>query len=210
MRRWILRLAVLAAIVAIAIGARAWFLKPEPIEVTVTSVERGTVEETITNTRAGTVKAHRRTSLSPESGGMALAIPFVLLSAVTVYYYVTFSRLIDARMHGEFERADPRVFARPFEVRRGQSLTPHLLVDRLPAVRRLLHLRERFGDRRLEAACARALRYDDPSYRTIKKILEQGQEAEQPPPEPIRAAATTFVRNAGELVGHLLGGAPWN
>ncbi len=76
MRRWIIRLALLAAVVAIAIGVRAWFLKPEPIEVTVTTVESGTVEETITNTRAGTVKAHRRTRLSPESGGMALAIPF--------------------------------------------------------------------------------------------------------------------------------------
>jgi HlyD family secretion protein len=76
MRRWIIRLVILAAIVAIAIGARAWFLKPEPIEVTVAPVERGTIEETITNTRAGTVKAHRRTRLSPESGGMALTIPF--------------------------------------------------------------------------------------------------------------------------------------
>ena len=62
---------------------------------------------------------------------LALGIPFLLLSAVTIYYYVTFSRMIDARMHGEFERADPRVFARPFEVRRGQSLSPHTLVDRL-------------------------------------------------------------------------------
>ena len=76
MRRWIIRLAILAAIVAIAIGGRVWFLKPQPIEVTVTPVEPGTVEETIANTRAGTVKAHRRTRLSPESGGMALAIPF--------------------------------------------------------------------------------------------------------------------------------------
>jgi HlyD family secretion protein len=76
MRRWIIRLAVLAAIVGIAIGARAWFLKPEPIDVIVAPVERGIVEETITNTRAGTVKAHRRTRLSPESGGMALEIPF--------------------------------------------------------------------------------------------------------------------------------------
>jgi HlyD family secretion protein len=76
MRRWILRIAVLALLVALAIGARAWFLRPEPIEVTVAAVERGTVEETITNTRAGTVKAHRRTRLSPESGGMAVAIPY--------------------------------------------------------------------------------------------------------------------------------------
>jgi penicillin-binding protein 1B len=62
---------------------------------------------------------------------LAAAIPTLLLTAVTIYYYIAFARLIDARMHGEFERADPRVFARPFEVRRGQALTPRLLVDRL-------------------------------------------------------------------------------
>ncbi|HVR29285.1 MAG TPA: efflux RND transporter periplasmic adaptor subunit [Thermoanaerobaculia bacterium] len=76
MRRWIVRIVLLAAFVALAIGARAWFLRPNPIEVTVAPVERGDVEETITNTRAGTVQAHRRTRLSPETGGMAVAIPF--------------------------------------------------------------------------------------------------------------------------------------
>jgi penicillin-binding protein 1B len=62
---------------------------------------------------------------------LAVVVPFLLLSGITIYYYVTFSRMIDARMHGEFDRADPRVFARPFEVRRGQSLDPRLVVDRL-------------------------------------------------------------------------------
>src|SRR6188508_1013918 len=56
---------------------------------------------------------------------------FLLLSTVTVYYYVKFSRMIDARLHGEFSRADPRVFGRPFEIRRGQMVTPQQLVDRL-------------------------------------------------------------------------------
>ena len=56
---------------------------------------------------------------------------FVLLSSVTIFYYVKFSRMIDARLHGEFTRADPRVFGRPFEVRRGQAVTPQHLVDRL-------------------------------------------------------------------------------
>ena len=55
----------------------------------------------------------------------------LLLSSVTLYYYVSFSRMIDARLHGEFARADPRVFGRPLELRRGQSLTPPQLVDRL-------------------------------------------------------------------------------
>jgi hypothetical protein len=36
---------------------------------------------------------------------------------------------------------------------------------------RLLKLGERFGPERLEAACARALRFDDPAYITIKHIL---------------------------------------
>jgi penicillin-binding protein 1B len=47
------------------------------------------------------------------------------------YYYVVFSRLIDTRIHGDMQRVDPRVFARPFEVRRGQTVSPHQLVDRL-------------------------------------------------------------------------------
>src|SRR5215204_5204488 len=62
---------------------------------------------------------------------IGLGVPFLLLSAATAYYYVTFSRLIDARLHGEFQRTDPRLFGRPYEVRRGQSISPQQLVDRL-------------------------------------------------------------------------------
>ena len=40
------------------------------------------------------------------------------------YYWVVFSRMIDARISGEMKRTDPRVFARPFELRRGQALSP--------------------------------------------------------------------------------------
>ena len=76
MRRWILRILLLAAVVALAVGARWWFLAPKAVAVTAAPAALGTVEATITNTRAGTVKAHRRTRLSPESGGMAVAIPY--------------------------------------------------------------------------------------------------------------------------------------
>src|SRR6185295_13065188 len=54
-----------------------------------------------------------------------------LLCIVTGYYYVTFARLIDARLHGERDTVLPRVFARPLELRRGQSLTDRQLIDRL-------------------------------------------------------------------------------
>jgi len=84
------------------------------------------------------------------------------------------------------------------------------VVDRLPTVRRLLKLRNRFSEERLEAACTRALRFDDLSYATVKRILEQNQDEESTDPEPIRASAAIFVRSAAELVGNLVGGAKWN
>ena len=58
-------------------------------------------------------------------------IPLVLLSFVMAYYWVAFSKMIDARMSGEMARTDPRVFARPFELHRGQALTERQLIDRL-------------------------------------------------------------------------------
>jgi penicillin-binding protein 1B len=62
---------------------------------------------------------------------VALAGPLLVLTVVFGYYYVVFSRMIDARIHGEMQRVDPRVFARPFAIRRGQTVSPRQLVDRL-------------------------------------------------------------------------------
>ncbi len=59
------------------------------------------------------------------------AVPLVLVCFALGYYYVTFARLIDARLHGERDRVFPRVFARPLQIRRGQSLTDGQLVDQL-------------------------------------------------------------------------------
>jgi transposase len=84
------------------------------------------------------------------------------------------------------------------------------VVERLPTVRRLLHLAERFGASRLEAASARALAFADPRYGTIKRILEQGHERQAAPAEFRYPPAKAFVRSAAELLGHLLGGATWN
>ena len=62
---------------------------------------------------------------------LAVGIPFLIFSLVVSYYYVVFSRMIDARMHGEFQRTDPRIFARPLNVRRGQRVTQQMMIDRL-------------------------------------------------------------------------------
>lgn len=53
-----------------AVGWTVWYLtRPKPVEVLVQAVERGLVEETVANTRAGTVKSCRRAKLSPSIGG---------------------------------------------------------------------------------------------------------------------------------------------
>src|SRR5262249_38051193 len=56
----------------------------------------------------------------------------LVLLAISTYYYVSFSRTIDARLRGEMmQRTDPRVFARPFELHRAQAVTPTQLTERL-------------------------------------------------------------------------------
>ena len=63
--RWIVLVLVIAAAAVII-----WFFtRPKPVEVVVKPVDRGTVERTVANTRAGTVKACRRAKLSPSVGG---------------------------------------------------------------------------------------------------------------------------------------------
>ena len=81
---------------------------------------------------------------------------------------------------------------------------------RLPTAGRVLRLYEKFGDERLEAACQRAIYFDDPAYKTVKRILTQGLEDQPIPVAAVLPPATTFVRSAEELVGRLAGGESWN
>jgi HlyD family secretion protein len=74
MRRWLIRIAVLVALIAAGFALRATVLRPDPIEVQASAVGKGRVEETVTNTRAGTVKARRRAQIAPEVGGKVVAI----------------------------------------------------------------------------------------------------------------------------------------
>jgi len=55
-----------------------------------------------------------------------------------------------------------------------ESLFANRVLDHLRAAQGLLRLGDSFGAVRLEAACARALRFGSPSYRTVKKILKEG------------------------------------
>ncbi|HET8732024.1 MAG TPA: efflux RND transporter periplasmic adaptor subunit [Moraxellaceae bacterium] len=50
-------------------GGAWWYTRPAPVPVRLATVDQGPVEATVANTRAGTVKACRRSRLSLHSGG---------------------------------------------------------------------------------------------------------------------------------------------
>ncbi len=89
-------------------------------------------------------------------------------------------------------------------------LLDHRPEDRLRTAGRLLRLAERFGPERLEAGCARALRFDDAGYATIKRVLEEGLDKEVPAAPEEVPPAQVFVRKAAEVVEHLFGGVSWS
>ncbi len=68
--RWII-LVLVIAVIAVTIW---FFTRPKPVDVVVKPVDRGIVERTVANTRAGTVKACRRAKLSPSVGGQIAAL----------------------------------------------------------------------------------------------------------------------------------------
>ncbi len=71
-----MRRALWAAVIAAAVVIlRLTLLRPTPVPVTVFRAARGRVEETVTNSKAGTVKSRRRATLSAEVGGRVLYLP---------------------------------------------------------------------------------------------------------------------------------------
>ena len=73
--RTVRRAVILAALVALAVTLKLTLFRPVPVPVTVFRAARGRVEETVTNSKAGTVKSRRRASLSTEIGGRVDSLP---------------------------------------------------------------------------------------------------------------------------------------
>jgi transposase len=97
----------------------------------------------------------------------------------------------------------------PSTARLVQTLLDDPLLDRRDNVRRVLALRERYGDYRLEAACERALHFGDPSLLTLQRILEKGLDQQPLPVNPsTNGAGRTFARTAVEILGSLFGTLP--
>jgi transposase len=74
-----------------------------------------------------------------------------------------------------------------------EALFADRVLDNLRAAQGVLRLAKSYGVLRLEAACARALSFGSPRYRTVKTILAKG--LDQQPREPaFEALADTYTR----------------
>ncbi|MGZ8852873.1 MAG: efflux RND transporter periplasmic adaptor subunit [Thermoanaerobaculia bacterium] len=71
LRRLLIALAIVALLALVVWRAT----RPDPIPVRAATIDRGRVERTVANTRAGTVNACRRAKLAPPSGGAIAALP---------------------------------------------------------------------------------------------------------------------------------------
>jgi HlyD family secretion protein len=104
MRRWSWRLGAVLAAVVLALVVYVVALRPAPVPVTIFVAAKGRVEESVTNSKAGTIKARRRARLSPEIGGRVaevLAQKGERVAAGTVLL-----RLDDTQYRAELENAE--------------------------------------------------------------------------------------------------------
>jgi len=82
------------------------------------------------------------------------------------------------------------------------------VLENLRAAQGVIGLRKKYGAARLEAACRRALAFDNPRYRTVKTILEKGLDQAADPARAFDALADTytasgrFLRDTAKLLAH--------
>ena len=83
-------------------------------------------------------------------------------------------------------------------------LFAHRVLDNLRAAQGVIHLGKKYGAARLEAACTRALYFDNVKYRTVKSILHQGLDQgplyDQPKVIPLASA----YAGRGRFLRHLV------
>ncbi|MFB3909491.1 MAG: efflux RND transporter periplasmic adaptor subunit [Candidatus Eisenbacteria bacterium] len=104
MSRWTRRLLILGGIVLVVLILRWTVFRPEPVPVTVATVERGRVESTVVNTRAGTVESRRRSQMSPGVSGLVAAIP--VRKGQRVRAGDVLLRIDDTEYRAQFAQAD--------------------------------------------------------------------------------------------------------
>jgi len=69
MARWVRRVIIIVVLAGLAGWLAARWLSEPPVPVTVHTVQTGTVNETVTNSKSGSIRTRHRAKLSPEIGG---------------------------------------------------------------------------------------------------------------------------------------------
>ena len=104
MRKWFPRLAVVALLVLLATVLRWTACAPEAVVVRTTPVERGTVEATVANSQAGTIRARRRAKLSTGTSG--IVVELAVERGERVAAGALLLRLDDATQRAQLELAE--------------------------------------------------------------------------------------------------------
>jgi penicillin-binding protein 1B len=124
---------------------------------------------------------------------IGLGVAGVVMLGTVVYLYVSYGRVIDARLHGERDRTIPRVFARPLALTIGQSLSQLELIARLNDVGYAQRARvERAGDFAIDRSSVVILsRGGDQAGKVVtvsfpEPPVPRRKGAKPPPPPPQR------------------------
>jgi penicillin-binding protein 1B len=143
---------------------------------------------------------------------IALGVSCAIMIGAGAYLYVSYGRIIDARLHGERDRATPRVFARPLTLQIGQSLSQTELVARLNDIGYAQRARvERVGDFAIDRSSIVLLsRGGDQAGKVVTVAFPEPQvprkkTAKPPPPPPERVSR---IQAAGKPVDRVTLDAP--
>lgn len=117
---------MIAGFIAAVIAVKLIFFRPKSVPVTVFRAARGRVEESVANSKSGTVKSPRRASLSPEAGGRVLEIP--VRKGAKVKKGDVLLRLSDADLRAQLALQESALQAAQADVR--QSCAEAALAER--------------------------------------------------------------------------------
>jgi penicillin-binding protein 1B len=144
---------------------------------------------------------------------MGVGVIGVVMLGTVVYLYVSYARLIDARLHGERDRAIPRIFARPLTIQTGQDLSQQELIARLNDVGYAQRARvERAGDFAIDRHTVVVFSRSGDQANKVLTIsfpepapLPKRKGAKPPPPPPQRVVR---IQSAGKSLDDVMLDAP--
>jgi HlyD family secretion protein len=126
--RWMKRILGLFGVALIVILVRLTIFRPTPVPVTVYRAQTGRVEDTVVNSRAGTVKSRQRAQMSPGLAGLVAEIP--VKKGELVHKGQLLLRLDDHENHAQVTLAERSLDAARATARQAALAAEQALRDR--------------------------------------------------------------------------------